>query len=336
MRPVTLVTIEEVRSGDWGIAGNAMTTADLQALQAGVRSDAHRTEVPGHRLIGAIKQKQQKTWSSGDFSVIAGLDRADRRRARRRADLHAGWRVLDVATGSGNAAIAAARLGHPRHRRRLRPRAARAARPRRRRGASRSSTWRATPRRCRSATPSSTPSRPCSVHVRRRTTQAAAELVRVTQAGRDHRDRRVDAQRVHRRAVPRRRAKHVPPPAGVQSPLLWARRPTCATCSATRSPRSGRRSAIFAYRLKTAEEFCELFRRWYGPTLKAFEALETDEARQRSRPTSTTSRGAGTASSPTTQSPSRRPTSRRSWSRADRRCGGRPSGRPLAGSSPRG
>ena len=36
MRPVTWVTIEEVRSGDWGIAGNAMTTADLHALQAGV------------------------------------------------------------------------------------------------------------------------------------------------------------------------------------------------------------------------------------------------------------------------------------------------------------
>ena len=36
MRPVTWVTIEEVQSGDWGIAGNAMTTQDLQALQAGV------------------------------------------------------------------------------------------------------------------------------------------------------------------------------------------------------------------------------------------------------------------------------------------------------------
>ena len=36
MRPVTWVTIEEVSSGDWGIAGNAMTTADLHALQAGV------------------------------------------------------------------------------------------------------------------------------------------------------------------------------------------------------------------------------------------------------------------------------------------------------------
>jgi 4-oxalocrotonate tautomerase len=36
LRPITLVTIEEVRSGDWGVAGNAMTTRDLHALQAGV------------------------------------------------------------------------------------------------------------------------------------------------------------------------------------------------------------------------------------------------------------------------------------------------------------
>ncbi|MGH2933827.1 MAG: tautomerase family protein [Gaiellaceae bacterium] len=36
MRPVTWVTIEEVSSGDWGIAGNALSTADVKALQAGV------------------------------------------------------------------------------------------------------------------------------------------------------------------------------------------------------------------------------------------------------------------------------------------------------------
>ncbi len=36
MRPITLVTIEDVPSGGWGIAGNAMTSQDLQALQAGV------------------------------------------------------------------------------------------------------------------------------------------------------------------------------------------------------------------------------------------------------------------------------------------------------------
>lgn len=35
MRPVTWCVIEEVRSGDWGIAGNALTTADVHALAAG-------------------------------------------------------------------------------------------------------------------------------------------------------------------------------------------------------------------------------------------------------------------------------------------------------------
>jgi 4-oxalocrotonate tautomerase len=32
MRPVTWVVVEEVKSGDWGIGGQAMTTADVQAL----------------------------------------------------------------------------------------------------------------------------------------------------------------------------------------------------------------------------------------------------------------------------------------------------------------
>lgn len=35
MRSVTWVTLEEVKSGDWGIAGNPLTTADVKALQAG-------------------------------------------------------------------------------------------------------------------------------------------------------------------------------------------------------------------------------------------------------------------------------------------------------------
>ena len=37
MRPVTWCVVEEVRSGDWGIAGNALTTADVKALAAGVQ-----------------------------------------------------------------------------------------------------------------------------------------------------------------------------------------------------------------------------------------------------------------------------------------------------------
>ena len=35
MRPVTLVVIEEVKSGDWSVGGNAFSTADVKALAAG-------------------------------------------------------------------------------------------------------------------------------------------------------------------------------------------------------------------------------------------------------------------------------------------------------------
>jgi 4-oxalocrotonate tautomerase len=35
LRKVTWVMIEEVASGNWGIGGNAMSTADVKALQAG-------------------------------------------------------------------------------------------------------------------------------------------------------------------------------------------------------------------------------------------------------------------------------------------------------------
>ena len=35
MRPVTWVVVEEVKSGDWGIAGNPLSTADVKALAAG-------------------------------------------------------------------------------------------------------------------------------------------------------------------------------------------------------------------------------------------------------------------------------------------------------------
>ncbi|AQV96591.1 tautomerase family protein [Cupriavidus necator] len=35
MRPVTWVVVEEVKSGDWGIAGNVLTTEKVKALAAG-------------------------------------------------------------------------------------------------------------------------------------------------------------------------------------------------------------------------------------------------------------------------------------------------------------
>ncbi len=35
MRPVTWCIVEEVKSGDWGIAGKPLTTGDVKALAAG-------------------------------------------------------------------------------------------------------------------------------------------------------------------------------------------------------------------------------------------------------------------------------------------------------------
>ena len=33
LRPVTWVVVEEVRSGQWGVGGTGLTTADVKALQ---------------------------------------------------------------------------------------------------------------------------------------------------------------------------------------------------------------------------------------------------------------------------------------------------------------
>src|SRR3954453_15178117 len=61
--------------------------------------------------FAAVKGRQQKTWASGDFSVVASRIVFQAEHLCETADIQAGWRVLDVATGSGNAAIAAARRG---------------------------------------------------------------------------------------------------------------------------------------------------------------------------------------------------------------------------------
>ncbi len=35
MRSVTMVIVEEIKSGDWGIGGKTLTTAEVKALAAG-------------------------------------------------------------------------------------------------------------------------------------------------------------------------------------------------------------------------------------------------------------------------------------------------------------
>ena len=59
----------------------------------------------------AIKTQQQATWSSGDYSVIGTTLQITGESLCEAVDVGAGERVLDVAAGNGNAALAAARRG---------------------------------------------------------------------------------------------------------------------------------------------------------------------------------------------------------------------------------
>ena len=69
------------------------------------------SESPRHRELEALKTKQKATWESGDYGQIAqSIEHvAEEFMARRR--ILAGSRVLDVACGTGNLALIAARQG---------------------------------------------------------------------------------------------------------------------------------------------------------------------------------------------------------------------------------
>jgi SAM-dependent methyltransferase len=224
--------------------------------------------------LAAVKQKQQAAWSSGDFSVVASRIVLVAEHLVDTADLHAGWRVLDVATGSGNAAIAAARLGCtavgvdyvPALLERGRQRAAAEGLIVELAEGDAENLpfvdgW-------FDAVTSVFGSMFAPDHA-----QAASELLRVTRPG---------GTIALASWTPdgfigdlfRTVAAHVPPPAGVLSPMLWGTEAHLrelfrdGVCSLETQERT------FTFRFRSAEELVTFFRTWYGPTLKAFAALE--------------------------------------------------------------
>jgi ubiquinone/menaquinone biosynthesis C-methylase UbiE len=61
--------------------------------------------------LEAIKGRQQATWASGNYAVIGTTLQIVGESLCEAVDVAAGWRVLDVAAGNGNASLAAARRG---------------------------------------------------------------------------------------------------------------------------------------------------------------------------------------------------------------------------------
>jgi hypothetical protein len=81
-------------------------------------------------------------------------------------------------------------------------------------------------------------------------------------------------------------ASHVPPPAGVASPMLWGIEAHLRELLGDGIAAFAAPKRTFTFRFRSAEEFAEFFRLWYGPTLKAFAALDGDAhlALERPRP----------------------------------------------------
>ena len=226
--------------------------------------------------LAAVKQRQQLAWASGDFAVVASRIVIVAEQLCDTADIRAGWHVLDVATGSGNAAIAAARHGAtavgvdyvPSLLERGRARAAAEGLdvqllP----GDAEALPF---PESYFDAVTSVFGSMFAPDHA-----QAAAEILRVTRPG---------GTIALASWTPdgfigdlfRTVAKHVPPPAGVQSPMLWGTEAHLRELFGDGIASLEVKERTFAFRFTSPEEFVDFFREWYGPTLKAFDALEGD------------------------------------------------------------
>jgi SAM-dependent methyltransferase len=78
-------------------------------MNASVLTKSHSTPAPSKPDYSAIKQRQQATWSSGDFAVVGTTLQIVGETLAEAVDVRSGERVLDVAAGNGNATLAAAR-----------------------------------------------------------------------------------------------------------------------------------------------------------------------------------------------------------------------------------
>jgi ubiquinone/menaquinone biosynthesis C-methylase UbiE len=74
--------------------------------------------------------------------------------------------------------------------------------------------------------------------------------------------------------------RYVPPPAGLPSPALWGKREHLAELFGDKVSSLEVKHRDFNFRYESAEHFIDTFRKYYGPTHKAFAAL--DEAAQAS------------------------------------------------------
>jgi ubiquinone/menaquinone biosynthesis C-methylase UbiE len=227
----------------------------------------------------ALKARQQGAWSSGDYAIVGTTLQIVGEDLCEALDLRSGQKVLDVAAGNGNVTLAAARRWCevvstdyvPSLLERGRIRAAAE-------GLSvefREADAEALP--FGDATFDAVVST-YGVMFTPNQDQAAAELVRVCKSkGKIGLANWTPESFIGQ--MFKTLAKYLPPPVGAKSPMLWGTtaRITQMFGPAASSIRAEKRNFTFRYR--SAAHFVDVFRTYYGPTLKAFAAL--DEMNQR-------------------------------------------------------
>ena len=231
------------------------------------------TEIATAPDLAAIKTRQQATWASGDYHMIGTQIQIVAELLIEALDVHSTERVLDVATGSGNVALAAARRGCSvvgldyvpglldRARRRADAEGLEAA--------------------FVEGDAEDLPFENGSFDVvtsvfgsmfAPNQEQTASELARVCRSG-----GRIgvvahtpDGFIGH---LFKTIAKHVPPPAGLRSPIQWGTEERLRELfsDSIAEIRTDKRHYIF--RSTSPEAFIDYWRSYYGPTLKAFDAV---------------------------------------------------------------
>jgi SAM-dependent methyltransferase len=231
---------------------------------------------PAQVDLAAVKARQQAMWASGDFSVIGTTLQLAGESLCEAVDLESGARVLDVACGNGNASLAAARrfaevtgLDYVPE---LLRRAAERARAER------------LPITFLEGDAERLPFEDASFDVALSTygvmfsadqEQAARELLRVVRPGGKIGLANWTPEGFIGQLL-RTVGKRVPPPPGVASPIFWGTEARLRELfPGVRSMQVRRRELMFRYR--SPAHFVDVFRTFYGPTFKAFGALDPAE-----------------------------------------------------------
>jgi ubiquinone/menaquinone biosynthesis C-methylase UbiE len=224
----------------------------------------------------AIKQRQQAVWAAGDYAMIGTTLQIVGERLCEAVDLCAGSAVLDVAAGNGNATLAAAR-------RFARVTSTDYVAALLERGKERAAAERLAVN-FQEADAGALPFADGSFDLALSTfgvmftpdqEKAAAELVRVVRKGGKIGLANWTPDGFIGQLL-KTVGKYAPPPPGIKSPTLWG---TAARLGELFPGHEINKTVqTFTFRYESPEHWLQVFRAFYGPTNRAFAALDVDKA----------------------------------------------------------